>query len=148
MKKVVITSGYYNPAHIGHLNLMREAKIIGSKLVVIVNNDEQVKQKGSVPFMSEKERLAIVKDIRYVDEAFLSIDKDRTVVKTLEKIFKKHKGCDLYFAKGGDSTSKNVPELQVCEKYNAKVIFGVGGGKVQSSSWLLKNSAEYKAKQA
>jgi len=70
MKKVVITSGYFNPIHIGHINLIKEAKALGDFLVVIVNNDEQVKAKGSVPFMSAQERMAIIKDIKHVDEVF------------------------------------------------------------------------------
>ena len=86
MKKIVITSGYFNPAHIGHINLFREAKKLGDILVVIVNNDEQVKIKESLPFMPEKERVEIVKAIKYVDEVFLSIDKDRSVQKSLKAV--------------------------------------------------------------
>ncbi len=142
--KVVVTSGYYNPLHIGHVNLMREAKKIGDFLIVIVNNDEQVTVKGSVPFMPEKERVGIVKAVKYVDDVFLSIDKDKSVVKSLEIIFKKHKGTKLFFAKGGDSTSENVPELETCRKFEAELVFGVGGRKVQSSSWLINNTIKNK----
>lgn len=139
MKKIVITSGYYNPIHIGHLNLFKQAKELGDYLIVVVNNDEQVKAKGSTPFMLEKERLEIVKAIKYVDESFLSIDKDRSVIKSLEHIFSKYKDKEILFAKGGDSTNDNVPEKGICEKYGVKMLLNVGGGKVQSSSWLLKN---------
>ena len=75
-KRVVITSGYFNPLHIGHINLIREAKKLGDFLVVIVNNDEQVKVKGSVPFMPEQERMEIVRALRYADDVVLSVDKD------------------------------------------------------------------------
>ena len=75
MKKIVVTSGYFNPLHIGHINLIREAKKLGEFLVVIVNNDEQVKIKGSDPFMPESERMEIIKALKHVDEVFLSIDK-------------------------------------------------------------------------
>ncbi|MBI1866590.1 MAG: adenylyltransferase/cytidyltransferase family protein [Candidatus Staskawiczbacteria bacterium] len=137
-KKIVITSGFFNPMHIGHINLIREAKKLGDFLVVIVNNDKQVKVKGSVPFMSEKERVEIIKVLNYVDEVFLSIDKDITVAKSLEFIAKKSIG-ELYFAKGGDRNIDNIPESErlVCEKFNIKVVNNVGGNKVQSSSELL-----------
>lgn len=128
-KKVVATSGFFNPLHIGHIKLLEEAKKLGDKLVVIVNNDEQVKLKGSVPFMKEEERLEIVRNVKCVDEVVLSIDNDRTVRETLKLI-----KPDL-FAKGGDSDTSNVPEQEVCE-----VVFGVGGGKIQSSSSLLKKN--------
>lgn len=140
MKKVVVTSGYYNPVHVGHINLMREAKKMGDFLVVIVNNDEQVMIKGSVPFMPEQERIEIVKAFSFVDEVVLSVDKDGTVIKTLEKIFNRYKNKKLFFAKGGDSTMENVPESFVCEKFSAELILKVGGGKVQSSSWLIEKS--------
>ena len=111
MKKIVITSGFFNPLHVGHMNLMREAKKLGDFLVVIVNNDAQVKVKGSVPFMPEKERLAIVKDIKHVDAVFLATDKDGYVPESLKSIAKQYKG-QLIFAKGGDRNFDNLPESE------------------------------------
>ena len=142
MRKVVITSGFFNPLHIGHINLIREAKNLGDFLIVIVNNDEQVKLKGSVPFMSEQERVEIVKALRYADEVMLSIDKNGPVAESIRSIARTHKG-DLYFAKGGDRNAGNIPESesQVCKEFNIKIINGVGGDKVQSSSRLLKNAS-------
>ncbi|MBA4319833.1 MAG: cytidyltransferase [Flavobacterium sp.] len=147
MKKIIITSGFFNPIHIGHINLFREAKKLGDFLVVIVNNDEQVKIKRSISFMPEQERIKIVKALRYADEVILSVDKDRTVAKSLEMIAKKYPG-DLYFAKGGDRNVSNIPEqeIKVCEKFNIKIVNGVGGDKVQSSSWLLKKTIGLKKK--
>lgn len=125
----VVTSGYFNPIHIGHIKLLKEAKKLGDKLIVIVNNDEQVKLKGSTPFMNELERAEIVANIKCVDGVVVSIDNDRTVSKTL-KLLKP----DI-FAKGGDSTPDNTPERDL----GINIIYGVGGNKIQSSSWLKKN---------
>ncbi len=144
MKKVIIASGYYNPIHIGHINLLREAKKFGDILVVIVNNDEQVKVKGSAPFMSEKERIEIVKAVRYVDEVSLSIDKDGSVCESLKAIAKNYAGYELFFANGGDRHQGNIPETKICKEFNIKIIDNVGGGKVQSSSWLIENSSKIK----
>lgn len=145
MKKIVITSGYFNPVHIGHMRLMKEAKNLGDFLVVIINNDKQVKLKGSAPFMPERERIEIVQDIKHVDEVFLSIDdyaegKHVPISKSLEVVSLKYSDAELFFAKGGDRNVNNIPESErkICEKYNIKIINGVGGGKVQSSSELLK----------
>lgn len=129
---VVAVSGYFNPLHIGHIKLFEEAKKLGTKLVAIVNNDEQVKLKGSFPFMSEKERIEIVASLGMVDNAILAVDKDRTVCKTVELI-----KPDI-FANGGDRTRKNIPEVEVCRKIGCKMVFNVGGGKIQSSSWLIE----------
>lgn len=138
MRKVVITSGFFNPLHIGHINLIREAKNLGDFLVVIVNNDEQVKVKGSCPFMPEQERIEIIKALRYADDVVLSIDKDGSVIESLKMVVKKYPG-EIFFAKGGDRNADNIPEKEVCEKFNIKIINGVGGDKIQSSSRLLKN---------
>jgi len=142
-RKIIITSGYYNPIHIGHLNLFREAKKLGDFLVVIVNNDGQVMAKGSIPFMSADERVAIIGDLKHVDAVFLSIDKDKSIAESLKAIANKYKG-ELLFAKGGDRNSDNIPESEtrVCREFNIKIINGVGGGKIQSSSWLLKSIKE------
>src|ERR1700685_4418944 len=110
----VCTSGYFNPAHKGHIRLLQEASELGDWLTVIVNNDEQVKLKGSKPFMDEMERCEIVRAIKYVDEVILSIDSDKTICKTLEWI-----KPDI-FAKGGDSTIENVPEKEVCKQNGIK----------------------------
>ncbi len=142
-KKIVITSGYWNPVHVGHINLFKGAKEIGDVLVVIMNNDEQVELKGGAIFMPAKERIEIIKAIKYVDEVFLSVDSDSSVCKSLKIIAKMHPGCELFFANGGDRHHGNIPETGVCEELNIRVVDGVGGEKVQSSSWMLnkiKNS--------
>jgi D-beta-D-heptose 7-phosphate kinase/D-beta-D-heptose 1-phosphate adenosyltransferase len=145
MKKVVITSGFFNPTHVGHINLIRESKKLGDFLVVIVNNDEQVKLKGSVPFMPENERVEIIKALKYVDDVFLAIDsfadgKEVPIPKSLEMAAQKYPG-ELFFAKGGDRDIDHIPwqEKEICDKYNIKVVTNVGGEKIQSSSWLLNN---------
>lgn len=149
MRKVVITSGYFNPLHIGHINLMREAKKMGDVLIVIVNNDEQVRAKGSIPFMPEQERIEIIKALKYADEVLMSIDKDRTVAESLKMAVKLYPG-ELFLAKGGDRNIDNIPESEkkACEEFGIKVLNDVGGGKVQSSSWLLQNTIKIKSDQA
>ncbi|HDY72644.1 MAG TPA: cytidyltransferase [bacterium] len=130
---LVAVSGYFNPVHIGHIRMFEEAKKLGTKLVVIINNDKQVKLKGSCPFINEKERMEIIASFAVVDSIILAIDEDRTVCKTLGLI-----KPDI-FANGGDRIRKNIPEVTVCKKINCKMVFNVGRrGKIQSSSWLLK----------
>ena len=146
-KKVVITSGYFNPLHIGHINLISEAKKLGDYLIVIVNNDKQVKLKGSAPFMEEQERMEIIRALKHADEVMLSIDVDDGYQsKSLEFLAKKFAGSELIFAKGGDRNFDNLPECEkkVCCDFGIKVVNKVGGDKVQSSSWLIKNSIKAK----
>lgn len=137
-QKGIIVSGYFNPLHIGHIEYFKESKKLGDKLFVIVNNDNQRKIKGSKEFMHQEERVAIIRELKIVDEALLSLDQDRSVSKTIEQIFKKnHLDFELYFTNGGDQKKSNIPEAQICKELGIKLIDGLGK-KIQSSSWLLK----------
>ena len=137
-KKAVIVSGYFNPIHKGHLEYFNNAKTMANELFVIVNNDRQRALKGSQEFQSEEERMIIVSNIKAVNQAILSVDEDRTVCATLEKIAKDY-GHDfnLAFANGGDQNNDTIPERPICEKMGITLIDGLGD-KIQSSSWLLK----------
>lgn len=135
---IVAVSGYFNPLHVGHLDMIEMAKKLGDKLVVIVNNDYQVKLKGSVPFMTLADRVRIIKALRAVDEVFVSIDRDKTVCKSLSKI-----RPDI-FANGGDRhTLNDVPEYPVCQKLNISMVDGLGK-KIRASSELIKKAAAAK----
>ena len=137
-KKAIIVSGYFNPLHKGHIEYFHKAKAHGDLLLVIVNNDQQRALKGSKEFMLEEERVLIVSELSVSDKVFLSIDQDRTVCATLEKIHKEFsKQFELYFANGGDQKNQSIPELSVCEQLGINLLEGLGD-KIQSSSWLLK----------
>lgn len=135
--KIIIVSGYFNPIHKGHLEYFIQAKNKGDLLFVIVNSDYQRTLKGSKEFQKEDERLFIVQHIKEVDQAFLSIDQDRTVCKTIELLHQQfgasHK---LAFANGGDQNNNSIPEVPICERLGIELIDKLGE-KIQSSSWLL-----------
>ncbi|MGB0780099.1 MAG: adenylyltransferase/cytidyltransferase family protein [Flavobacteriaceae bacterium] len=138
-KKAIIVSGYFNPLHKGHLEYFNNARALCDELFVIVNSDHQRELKGSKPFQDEEERLFIVSNIKAVDKAVLSVDKDRTVCKSIRMLFEHHgKDYDLAFANGGDQNNETIPENPVCKELGVELIDGLGD-KIQSSSWLLKN---------
>ena len=125
--KVVAVSGYFDPIHVGHLEFLKIAKSLGDKLVVIINSDYQADLKKGKSFMPEEDRLEIVQALRCVDEVFLSIDKDKSVCKSLE-----HLKPDI-FANGGDRSLEEIPETAVMKKYNIEMVDGLGE-KIRSSS--------------
>ena len=128
MKKIAI-SGYFDPIHVGHIEYINNAKKLGDWLVVIVNNNNQCALKKGKYFMDEKDRVLIVKNIKAVDEVFLSIDQDKTVCKSLKKV-----NPDV-FANGGDRKNYEIPESKVCKENNIQIIDGLGD-KIRSSSDL------------
>tara|TARA_B100001057_G_C22479986_1_gene806057 strand:+ start:72 stop:479 length:408 start_codon:yes stop_codon:yes gene_type:complete len=128
MKKVCI-SGYFDPLHVGHLEYINKSKELGDYLVVIVNNNHQCTLKKGKFFMDEKDRVEIIKNLKSVDEVFLSIDKDKTVSKSLEKL------KPSVFANGGDRKNYEIPESKICNLYGIKIIDGLGD-KIRSSSDL------------
>ena len=137
-KKAIIVSGYFNPIHKGHLEYFNNAKSMADELFVIVNNDEQRALKESKEFQLEDERMLIVSSLKPVNKVILSIDTDRTVCETIAKIATNFGASyDLAFANGGDQNNETIPERAVCEKMGIELLDGLGG-KIQSSSWLLK----------
>lgn len=135
--KAILVSGYFNPIHKGHLEYFINAKAKGDLLFVIVNSDHQRALKGSKEFQKEGERLFIIQHIKEVDRAFLSIDQDRTVCKTLEMLHAQFGDThQLAFANGGDQNNNSIPEVPICQALGIELIDGLGD-KIQSSSWLL-----------
>lgn len=129
-------SGGFDPIHVGHIRLFKEAKKLGDKLVVILNNDNWLRAKKGYVFIPENERKEILEALSWVDEVILSKHpeepKDMSVCQELLEI------RPAIFANGGDRNKDNIPEVAVCQAIGCKMVFNVGGGKIQSSSWLLE----------
>lgn len=126
MKKIIV-SGYFNPLHGGHLDMIEAARGMGDSLIVVVNNDkQQILKKGKI-ILDQENRLRLMRALRDVDEVILSIDEDPTQTQTLEMIAKKYPDDELIFANGGDRDSeKTIPETEICNRYAIKTVFGVG----------------------
>lgn len=146
---VVAVSGYFNPLHVGHLEMIKKAKKLGDKLIVILNNDRQVALKGRVSFMPQEDRLKIMQSLRDVDKVILATDDYRwsngevPIIKTLAKV-----RPDI-FAKGGDRAKilGNIPELEICQKLGIKLVDGLGK-KIRASSEFIARAAALKIKKA
>jgi len=129
----VMVSGHFDPLHIGHVQHIRAAKLLGNQLIVVLSTDEQCIAKKGYCFMPFKERKGILEALRGVDKVVLNIDKDNT---SAESIRLYHPDI---FAKGGDRNLASLPksEVKICQELGIKIVFGTGGKKVQSSSELV-----------
>jgi cytidyltransferase-like protein len=151
-KKIVMVSGGFDPVHIGHVRMFNEAKKLGDELVVYINNDNWLRKKKGFVFMSEHERKEIIEAFKAVDRVIISEHEENTedmsVCMGLIKI-KPH-----IFANGGDRDEKDAnnpdsslyKEREIHKKLGIQMIYNVGhGGKVQSSSELVKKSLKKKS---
>ena len=79
MKKNIIgyTTGVYDLFHIGHLNILKNAKSMCDKLIVGVSTDDLVSYKHKRAVIPFSERIEIVRSIKYVDEAIAQEDMDK-----------------------------------------------------------------------
>lgn len=134
----VAVSGGFDPLHIGHARLFKAARKLGEKLVVILNNDNWLKNKKGFAFMPERERKELIASLPFVDKVIVTdhkkADPDEGVVRSLRKL------RPSIFANGGDRKPDGdpVPEVAACRKLGIKMMYNVGrGGKVQSSSWMI-----------
>ena len=140
--RIIITSGYFNLLHKGHVQYLQQARLLGEKLICIINNDEQVYLKKSFPFMELTERLIVLNALKPVDLVFPSLDKDTSVIRSIQEIVKLHgkygeEKNTFIFAKGGDRYNDEIPEAEICKSLKIKIVDGLGE-KIQSSSDLIK----------
>jgi D-beta-D-heptose 7-phosphate kinase/D-beta-D-heptose 1-phosphate adenosyltransferase len=135
--KIIITSGYFDPVHVGHVECLELARGLGDKLIVIINNDHQAHLKKGKAFMSDHDRSKIIQAFADVDEVFISIDTDNSVCKSIEAVWRQYTGIaeEIIFAKGGDRMSSEIPEATLCNSLNIKIVDGLGA-KIRSSSDL------------
>lgn len=136
--RIAITSGYFDPLHRGHLELLELSRQQGDRLWVIVNTDAQAALKKGKAFMDQDTRLAITSALRVVDRAVLSIDTDGSVCVTLDWLLAEAKaqGHTAVFCKGGDRHAGNIPEMAALAKHGAQLIDGLGA-KIDSSSRII-----------
>jgi len=151
-ERLVATSGGFDPIHVGHLRCIQESAELARKnqckLAVIVNGDGWLSRKKGRPFMNCEERMEIIAGLAGVDYVVEWDDGGPTVSGAIRAL------SPIFFTKGGDRTeggdvggdyrSSKVPEFEICAEIGCEVVFGVGGGKVQASSSLLKENLSKK----
>lgn len=99
---IVFTNGCFDIVHVGHIHLLKQAKRMGTKLIVGLNSDLSVSRlKGpSRPLNNQADRLLVLNSIRYVDQVII-FDEDNP----LDLIMKINPNV---LVKGSDYTKDNI----------------------------------------
>ena len=141
IKNIIIVSGGFDPVHKGHIRMFREAANLGAQVIVGLNSDDWLTRKKGKPFMKWDERAEILESCKFVNQVIAFNDSDNTANEAIRSVYDmfdyQNKDYKIYFANGGDRGKGNVPELDVCRDLNVTMLWGIGGGKIQSSSWLI-----------
>ena len=111
--KIGYTTGVFDLFHVGHLNMLKNAKSLCDKLIVGVTVDELVAYKNKKAVIAFEERLEIVSSIKYVDLAVPQVNMDKL------DAFKRYKfdvmfvGDDWYKTEKWESFEKQFDEVGV-----------------------------------
>lgn len=127
---MILLSGGFDPLHVGHVRMIEAARVYG-KVCIVVNSDEWLLRKKGYVFMEYRDRVEILRSIRSVHVTGVD-DADDTVCEALERL------KPYYFGNGGDRVQANPKEHEVCVRLKIKEKFGLGGGKIRSSSKLVE----------
>lgn len=130
----IALSGGFDPLTIGHARMIHDAARLG-KVILLLNSDAWLLRKKSYVFMPFEQRKEIMESLYYVHLVLPAQDNDDTVCPSILDL----KDTIRYFGNGGDRLAHNTPEKEVCVKNGIQVIYGLGGGKIASSSQLVDN---------
>lgn len=139
-KRIVLTTGGFDPLHSGHIEYFKAAKALGNKLVVGLNSDAWLARKKGRPFMPFEERAEIIKNLKMVDDVIAFNDDDGTACHAIfHMLSTTGMNTTVVFANGGDRNNGTTPEYEMYKNtYGLEFAWSVGGDdKKNSSSWIL-----------
>jgi cytidyltransferase-like protein len=138
LPSVICLSGGFDPVHIGHVQMIQNARSRGDVVVVGVNSDDWLARKKGAPFMPFKERAIILGEFGSVDTVVAFNDSDNTANELIRDVVRDYPDHKIYFGNGGDRVEGNTAESSTCEMLGVEMLWSLGGEKIQSSSELLQ----------
>ena len=165
----MILSGGFDPIHSGHIEMFENARKQADYVVVCLNSDEWLKKKKGINFLDANERINILNAMKFVDEVitfdddsfgsavnaiknvierenlYSTILSDKTYLSDGELYSQEPSKIEFYFGNGGDRNCNSTPSLEqkFCEENGIGLIWGLGGDKTNSSSWILNRYRDW-----
>ena len=133
----VYTAGTWDMFHVGHLNIFKKSKELGTHLIVGVSTDELVySYKKHYPIIPFENRIELIKSCKYVDEVVPQ-------TKLLDPEDLKHI-CPNVFTIGTDWKGKELPGIKFLRKIGTKIVYFNYTEEISSSIIRERLAAIYK----
>src|ERR1035437_9761580 len=129
----VMISGGFDPLHPGHVRLIGAAAKYG-RVIVALNSDAWLRRKKGYVVQRWDERRELMASLLFIAGVDKVDDSDGTVCAALRAV------KPTYFANGGDRDHADPREHAVCASLGIVELFGIGGGKIQSSSAIIERT--------
>ena len=118
MKKIGYTTGVFDLFHIGHLNILKRARLECDYLIVGITTDELAMSiKGEKPFIPFEERMEIVESIKFVDEVVPQISYNKM------EAWNKLKFDRMFVGDDWKGTKEWIQIEKDFGKYNVEIIY-------------------------
>ena len=118
MKKIGYTTGVFDLFHIGHLNILKRARLECDYLIVGITTDELAMSiKGEKPFIPFEERMEIVESIKFVDEVVPQISYNKM------EAWNKLKFDRMFVGDDWKGTKEWIQIEKDFSKYNVEIIY-------------------------
>ena len=137
-----LISGGFDPVHIGHLAMIKDAKKIADDVIVLLNSDKWLVRKKGKPFMVEAQRAQILEEFESISEVIIQEkDDDDSSNNAIIDFYNSHNKSTICYCNGGDRSQEDkIREAETCKNLGIDLKFGIGGiHKLESSSNLTKN---------
>ena len=137
-----LISGGFDPVHIGHLAMIKDAKKIADDVIVLLNSDKWLVRKKGKPFMVEAQRAQILEEFESISEVIIQEkDDDDSSNNAIIDFYHSHNKSTICYCNGGDRSQEDkIREAETCKNLGIDLKFGIGGiHKLESSSNLTKN---------
>jgi len=107
-QRIILTSGCFDILHSGHINFLKEAKLLGNKLFVCLSSDNEIKKYKTPnrPINNLNDRLNVLKGISYIDYIILFDEIDIVNETSLDDIIRIVK--PFYWVKGSDYDESEI----------------------------------------
>ena len=123
-----LISGGFDPVHIGHLAMIKDAKKIADDVIVLLNSDKWLVRKKGKPFMVEAQRAQILEEFESVSEVIIQEkDDDDSSNNAIIDFYHSHKKRTICYCNGGDRSQEDkIREAETCK--NLEIMYGAKKG--------------------